>query len=187
MATIPKIHEKYGLLRQASKDDTWEVFLYPSLYNLEGITGLDPYGYASVDDYNVMIDQIIAESNSEETIKQLKKLQDDMVRMNNKENWSVLRYLGEHFPPDYVFGIDKGNCYYWPVDIDNPVYQGVIDEQEYTAYWYPTDPTLWEILEDPTGMAYKTLYEGDGRNSIGNWNYIMNQVRTMLENSNEKE
>jgi hypothetical protein len=82
-----------------------------------------------------------------------------MIRMNNKENWSVLRWLGDHFPKGCsVRCVDKGRCYYWPCDIDNPVYQGVIDNEEYTSYWYPTEPEMWEILEDPTGMAYRTIY-----------------------------
>lgn len=43
--------------------------------------------------------------------------------------------------------------------LDNPVYEGVIDNEEFTSYLYPTDSDLWEILEDPTGMAYRTIYE----------------------------
>ena len=33
----------------------------------------------------------------------------------------------------------------------------MIDEEEFTAYQYPTDPSAWEILLDPTGMAQRTL------------------------------
>lgn len=179
MASIPKKHEKYGLLPRTVNDDTWECFLYPSLYEFDeaGIDGIEPYGYSSVEQYNAMIAHRIAQSNSEETIRMLKKLQEDMTRMNNKENWSVLKFLGEHFPPDYVTGIDKGCCYYWPCDIDDPVYQGVIDNEEYTAYWYPTEPDMWEILEDPTGMAHRTIFEKDEYVSLNQWNEIMGQVR----------
>ncbi len=138
---------------------------------------MDPYGYASIEQYNAMIAQRIAESDSGEIIRMFKKLQEDMTRMNNKENWSVLKFLGENFPSDYVTGINKGRYYYWPCDIDNPVYQGVIDNEEYTAYWYPTEPDMWEILEDPTGMAYRTIFEKENYASLNQWNDIMTQVR----------
>ena len=105
-----------------------------------------------------------------------------MIRMNNKENWSVLRWLGDHFPKGCsVRCVDKGRCYYWPCDIDNPVYQGVIDNEEYTSYWYPTEPEMWEILEDPTGMAYRTIYGEKNYVSLDKWNYCMDQVSNLLK------
>ena len=63
-------------------------------------------------------------------------------------------------------------------------YRGVIDDEEFTAYLYPTEPDLWEILEDPTGMAYRTLYEnGEGRVTKEAHEDFMNQVAKMLENT----
>ena len=42
----------------------------------------------------------------------------------------------------------------------------VLDNLFPPKYLYPTDPGLWEILEDPTGMAYITIY-GNGKNKLG--------------------
>jgi hypothetical protein len=39
----------------------------------------------------------------------------------------------------------------------NPEYEGVIDDEEFTSYLYPVDEGLWEIAEDPTGMARKIM------------------------------
>lgn len=50
--------------------------------------------------------------------------------------------------------------YYWPTRRENPVYCGVIDDEEFTAYLYPTEASLWQILSDPTGMARRTIFEG---------------------------
>lgn len=83
--------------------------------------------------------------------------------MNRKEQWSVLRYTG---PADERYGsLTPGKNYYWPSRASNPVYSGVVDDEEYTSYIYPTDSDLWEILEDPTGMAHNTIY-GNGKNKL---------------------
>ena len=42
-----------------------------------------------------------------------------------------------------------------------PEFRGVIDNEEFTAYLYDIDPSLREILEDPTGMAQRTLLGGE--------------------------
>ena len=68
----------------------------------------------------------------------------------------MLRYLG---PDDgRLFSLTPGRCYYWPSSYSHPVYSGVVDDEEYTSYFHPVDPEFWEILEDPTGMAYETIY-----------------------------
>ncbi len=36
--------------------------------------------------------------------------------------------------------------------------------QKFTNYVYDTNPDNWEILEDPTGMAKRTLEKGSNRN-----------------------
>lgn len=182
MSQIPKEHEKYNLLPETRDRDDWDCFLYPSLWELEdaGVDSLDPYGYASVEEYNHMIDRRIEEANSDHVVELLKKLQNDMVRMNDKNNWSVLRYIGPRFPEDTIKDLEEGQCYYWPCDIDNPVYQGVVDNEEYTSYWYPTEPDMWEILEDPTGMAYRTIYGKENYASRKQWTHIMDQVKTKL-------
>jgi hypothetical protein len=38
-----------------------------------------------------------------------------------------------------------------------PEYEGVIDDEEFTSYLYDTAPELWEIAEDPLGMAKAEL------------------------------
>ena len=57
-----------------------------------------------------------------------------------------------------------------------PIYTGVIDDEEFTAYLYPTDPELWEIIVDPTGMAYRTIYGGDKAMTTAEYEDIMNQL-----------
>ena len=70
------------------------------------------------------------------------------------------------------------------------VYCGVIDDEEFTAYLYPTEPSLWEILLDPTGMAYRTIYEkGKGYLSQAEHDDFMLQIAdqfgSMEENSSQ--
>lgn len=65
--------------------------------------------------------------------------------------------------------------------MENPRYEGVIDEEEYTSYLYPTDSYLWEIAEDPTGIAYRTIYNGDNSCSSVEYENIMKQVKEQLE------
>ena len=69
----------------------------------------------------------------------------------------MLRYVG--IDDNRLVGLTHGRTYYWPTSIENPMYCGVINDEEFTAYLYPTEPEMWEILEDPTGMAYRTIYE----------------------------
>ena len=79
-------------------------------------------------------------------------------RMNVKEDWSVVRYVGhEYDDKPRVFGLTRGRCYYWPCSKERPVYEGVIDDEEFTSYLYPCDAECWEIVLDPTGMAARAL------------------------------
>lgn len=178
MAVIPESHKKYNVLHSCKNS---ECFSYPSLSELEelGESNLDPYGFSSVEEYNTMIDRRIAICDSDEKIKLFRKLQADMIRMNNKCNWSICRFIGEDMPPNDIFGLKKNRCYYWPCDIENPRYEGVIDEEEYTSYWYPTEPDLWEILEDPTGMAYRTIYEKKDYASKEAYEHVMKQLKEL--------
>ena len=64
---------------------------------------------------------------------------------------------------------------------------GVIDDEEFTAYLYPTEPHLWEILLDPTGMAYRTLYEnGKGCMRQSEYDSFMTQIGEQLSNTDTK-
>ena len=106
------------------------------------------------------------------------KYKEIVRKMNIKENWSVLHYLGETTPN--TFGLTHGRYYYWPCSIEHPEYEGVIDDEEFTSYlaYAVKDPKIsddnfvidggafsafvdskhiWEIAEDPTGMATKVL------------------------------
>lgn len=67
-----------------------------------------------------------------------------------------MKYIGES--TDGVSGLTHGRCYYWPCSTKNPVYEGVIDDEEFTSYLYPVDANLWEIIEDPTGMAKRAIF-----------------------------
>jgi hypothetical protein len=185
MAYIPDIHKEYNLLLRCQKCNG-EVFSYPStwLNKLEdaGENNLDPYGYCSYEAYYADIDKRINErqvDNNAEIVELLKSFKDLMLQMNKKEEWSVLKYVGED--TDAIFGLKKGRYYYWPCSMENPRYEGVIDEEEYTSYLYPTDSYLWEIAEDPTGRAYRTIYCGNNFCSSEEYPNMMKQVKEQLE------
>lgn len=169
MPYIPQNHEKYDLLPLCRRDGG-EVFDYPSrlIYETEQLLGssegLYPYNFDSYDAYFASIDALIAEHEADSAVVQKLCGGREMVaKMNHKEEWSVLKYIGPS--DDSGFGLTNGKNYYWPTRRDIPVYCGVIDDEEFTAYLYPTDPNLWEILLDPTGMAFRTIYEC-GKDSV---------------------
>ncbi len=133
MAYIPKEHEKYDVLPMCRRDGR-DVFSYPS-----GI--VEELGKKLPDG-----EHMIPYSYS------------SMDEMNRKEEWSIVKYIGK--TNDNLFGLTHGHKYYWPCSKKNPKYEGVIDDEEFTSYWYKTEPKDWEILLDPTGMAHATIYGG---------------------------
>lgn len=162
MPYIPKEHEKYNLLPLCRKDGG-EVFDYPLKLICEAeqlsdaLKGLFPYNYDSYEEYFATIDFLIKDNlQNSEIIDKLTQVREMVWEMNQKEEWSILRYIGPS--TDELFGLTKGKLYYWPTRKQNPVYRGVIDDEEFTAYLYPTEKSLWEIVEDPTGMAHRTIY-----------------------------
>ena len=163
MPYIPKKHEKYNLL-PLCREDGGEVFDYPSelIVEVEQIigtsVGIFPYNFNSYDEYFTSIDELILNNaNNSYLTEKLHKVKEVVQLMNQKEEWSILKYIG---PTDNaLFGLTHGKNYYWPTRKENPVYNGVIDDEEFTTYLYPTEEKLWEILEDPTGMAKRTIYE----------------------------
>ncbi len=185
MPYIPKHHEKYDLLPYCRKNGG-EVFDYPS--DLMRKLGefmkpgdqLDPYGYDSYEEYFAEIDRISQKyADRPEVMALFAEFVVQMKEMNCKDEWSVLKYIGPK--EGGAFGLTPGKDYYWPVSKWKPVYSGVIDDEEYTSYLYPTDSNLWEILEDPTGMAYNTLY-GTGRKiRKKKYDRIMEQVKNILQ------
>ena len=165
MAYIPEIHKKYDLLPYCKKHGG-EVFEYPSklLNKLEGYLpdgkNMMPYGYKSYEEYYSEMDKLSEQYfKDSEVAKLYTDFKSEMFKLNVKENWSVLRYIGES--SNACMGLTSGNTYYWPCNIETPLYEGVIDDEEFTSYLYPTEASDWEILEDPTGMAYRTIHGKD--------------------------
>lgn len=184
MPYIPEQHQKYDLLPWCRKNEG-EVFEYPSplIDKIADLIGSSedtfPYGFNSYEEYFAAMDRVIAANKHiPDAVRLLKQLKVEMLQLNQKEEWSILRYIGPS--TGQVLGLTHGKVYYWPTSKDNPVYNGVIDDEEFTSYLYPTDADLWEILEDPTGMAYRTIYQnGKGYISKETHEYIMQQVRAM--------
>ena len=161
MAYIPKEHKAYNVLPQI-REREGEVFEYPSklLFQLERVLGHDltPYGYKSYEEYYDELDHCAEPFKDDPAIRKLfDEYKDEVKRMNKKEEWSICKYIGARIGK--VKGLETGHVYYWPTTKENPVFHGVIDEEEFTSYWYPTEAEDWEILLDPTGMAYRTIYE----------------------------
>lgn len=182
MPYIPKEHEKYDLLPYC-QEAGGEVFDYPSkLINeaekcVEDPLSLFPYNFESYEEYYGTIDKLILQnSDRPDVVDILTQLRNEVVKLNQKEEWSVVRYVGP--TDDNVLGLTHGKNYYWPTRKDNPVYSGVVDDEEFTSYLYPTEPDMWEILEDPTGMAYRTIYEkAKGHMSRELHAYVIEQLK----------
>lgn len=182
MPYIPKEHEKYNLL-PFCREHGGEVFEYPCdlLDELEEYIPsedqLTPYGFKSYEEYNQEIDRIARRFLDQPQVMDLfAEFKTQIYEMNRKEQWSVLKYIGTE-----VDGLTLGRNYYWPSSFSNPVYRGVVDDEEFTSYLYPTDADLWEILEDPTGMAYNTIYgNGKGKMSKATHDHIMEQLKNAV-------
>lgn len=179
MPYIPKQHQKYGLLPYCKKHGG-EVFSYPPdlLNKVESLLpegeGLTPYGYSCYDKYYAQIDKyksLYAVDNIK-LEKLLSQLKLEIQKMNIKEDWAVLRFVGNSTPE--VFGLTHGKCYYWPCSKEQPEYEGVIDDEEFTSYIYPTRPELWEVLEDPLGITSALQNAKTIRNSQGLYNFAKN-------------
>lgn len=140
------------------------MFSYPSSLlnklekNLPEEHNMMPYGYSSYDEYYSEMDRIAEEYFQDSDLSDMyHRFTEIMHQKNVKENWSVLRYVGE--TDNHLFGLTNGHIYYWPCSLEEPIYEGVIDDEEFTSYWFSTEACDWEILEDPTGMAYRTIYK----------------------------
>lgn len=182
---IPAEHEGYDLLPE-SRELGREVFSYPAeleaveeiLRDAEGplddgdghdVSLLMPYGFSSYAEYFGMLGSYAykhREANPE-VAEALEWLSGAMMRMNVKEDWSIVRYVGHEYDAPDAYGLTRGRCYYWPCSKERPVYEGVIDDDEFTSYLYPCDPGSWEIVLDPTGMAERAL-AGDA-DTLSSW------------------
>lgn len=186
MAYIPEKHKKYNVLPMCRKV-RGEVFSYPGeiIDELEkylpDTENMIPYGYDSYDQYIAKMDmlalQYFQDKKSQIIYEQFKIV---MQEMNDKENWSIVKYIGKS--DDKLFGLTQGNDYYWPCSKQNPRYEGVIDDEEFTSYWYSTEAEDWQILVDPTGMAYATLY-GNAKEHVTKKQYedVMKQIEKIME------
>ena len=159
-----------------------EVFQYHSwpYEELDELVGdhLMPYGYKSYEEYFAKIDGLIrANSQNPEAVRLLGMIKKRISEWNQKDEWSICRFIGEDIGD--VFGVHHGGYYYWPCTASNPKFGGVIDDEEFTAYQYPTDPDLWEIVVDPTGMAQRTIYGGVDALTRESFDSIMDQVRNL--------
>lgn len=184
MAYIPEQHKQYDLL-PFRREHGGEVFEDPSKLLsqintlLDPDDHLDPYGYSSYEEYDQKIDRVAQKfCDQPEKYAMFDRYKQKVHEMNCKEQWSVLRYIG---PDDgRLFSLTRGRCYYWPCSVTNPVYSGVVDDEEYTSYFHPTDSHLWEILEDPTGMAHNTIYR-NGKNRFSK--VMLDHIMKQLENA----
>lgn len=161
MPYIPTAHLKYDVLPFCRKHGR-EVFTYPIelLYELSKYADekepLDPYGFKSYEEYYDFVDRTASGYvNRPDIFNVFEKFKAVMKVMNCKEQWSILKYIGA--ADHKVAGLTHGRDYYWPCSEKCPLYEGVIDDDEYTSFWYPTGGARWEILEDPTGMASNTI------------------------------
>lgn len=180
---IPAEHERYGLLPRC-RAEGGEVFSYPRMLDdvneriraweaehagMEGVEGqaerggdtmvIMPYGMKSYAEYYGKLERYasdIAPSDSQ-LAHDIRILEDLMKLMNVKEEWSIVRYVGNQCDEVGGLSLTKGRCYYWPCSESCPEYEGVIDDEEFTSYLYPCDPDSWEIVSDPTGMAARAL------------------------------
>ena len=181
MAYIPDEHKQYPVLPYSRKNGG-EVFQYNEwpaqmLVDLVG-EHLYPYGFESYEQYFAKLDQIIQEHSEEpETVRTLEECKEKITLWNQKENWSICKYLGKD--TGQIFGLTHGGYYYWPCTASDPKFKGVIDDEEFTAYLYPTDPGLWEIIVDPTGMAHRTINEGTGAFLSREYEHISSQLKNM--------
>ena len=118
-----------------------------------------PYNYPSCEAYRTMLEKEAGrvEAACPFLAHDLRGLGLSVEEMNDKSVWSVLRYVGESDDPG--LGFTRGRCYCWPCREASPAYEGVVDDEEFTSYWHEPDPRLCEVLEDPTGMAARTLAE----------------------------
>lgn len=164
MAYIPDWHLKYGVL-PLCRELGGEVFSYSSglAWEIDDLLppgkSVIPYGFYSYEEFYEHIDNYILKYRKDGQKPNklgilLGKYKKDIKLRNIKENWSIVKYVGKD---DEYQDLTYGKCYYWPCSIEDPNYEGVIDDEEFTSYYYLPKPGMWEILEDPLGMARRTL------------------------------
>ncbi len=172
MASIPERHLKYGVLPLCRKSGG-EVFSYPAELSFiddmlgnaidgsrndrgERVSLITPYGFNSQEDYLSVLERYAGQVKySHPTLTvDLRGLEQSIIALNDKDAWSVVRYVGE---ASEDIELTPGKCYYWPCCEECPRFEGVIDDEEFTSYMYSPDPSSWEVIDDPTGMAARVI------------------------------
>lgn len=165
MTSIPERHLRYGVL-PLCRESGAEVFSYPAelpfvddmLCRALGkkVSLITPYGYDSQGGYLSVLEGYAGRVEGARPFlaADLRGLERSVVGLNDKEAWSVVRYVGEASDD---LELTQGRCYYWPCCEESPRYEGVIDDEEFTSYVYAPDPASWEVVDDPAGMATRTV------------------------------
>ena len=176
MAYIPKAHEKYHLL-PLFVETNLEVILIPETDAFQ-IAELLPDGeliwpcnelsepihhdyaeyYAKLDSYLVRFGT--AEGKLNDLGKLIEGFKKNVQQMNVKENWSVLKYIGEENGDEFQT-FTSGWHYYMACSdkprkilgiIDDDGFEGAYDNDTNSSIWERIAKS-WEIVEDPSGMA----------------------------------
>jgi len=158
MPDIPQKHKDYGLLPLCQKYDH-DCCIYDSkmLDDINSLLEEDdhvfPYGIKSIETYleEVSEKEKMFEGNNY-IIDLFEKYKKDILRLNDKTSWSVLRYIGS----DALSNFTDGRCYYWVIASDG-TFWGIIDNEEFTGYMHCTKACYWEIIDDPTGLAAEIM------------------------------
>ena len=168
MAYIPKEHEKYNLLPKSR--DNWEVISYDQelldkvnvlTYSILGET-VEPNREKSLLEYIKKLEEYKSLFSDNKDTDIFNRYIADIIKRNDKRNWSVVRYIGDSIFPMSTFTI--GRAYYWPVRDSEAAFGGIVDDDEITAYDVYINKEDWEILCDPTGMARNILGHMDEGN-----------------------
>lgn len=176
---IPKVHidENYDLLPRLRKEGG-EVFVTSTfaqdakreVSKLVDLSGSHlfpvalPQHYANYQEYfSELLDLFEQVADDGDVSAYLQVFMGAQFRLNRKEEWSVLLYIGDRYDglEDNLY-LTPGRFYYWPTSFDNPEYCGVIDNTETVPFLYPCDPKERMIFRDPTGMAKRAL-EGEAQ------------------------
>jgi hypothetical protein len=161
---IPEAHKKYNLLPGCHKYGG-DVIFYPTRER-DAISKLlpqdefiYPYHHSYAEIY-ANLDYCIEKygTTNGEINKLGKRIAAYKIRvqkMNVKENWSVLRYIGNSTDELPISGWTHGRYYYMAIDESRNCH-GIFDDEEYFAVSgrrRSLDSARWEIAEDPTGYA----------------------------------
>lgn len=201
---IPSEHKKYDLLPRCSKEHK-DVVAFPTdmVYFVDFLAecvGLEAGAFdvmkfmpKKLDAPNKYIKQL---EKAEKLFYSLRgdggplltKLRELIEDLNDKENWSIVRFVGDAYDSlDEANNLylTKGRCYYWPTSKLIPAYMGVFDNAESPMALYPLDKAAWEVVEDPTGMAARAL-SGEF-DSIDNWYIDGENIAYEFENDFNQE